>query len=680
MSNSTIPSYGELSETLINVLSLAINDNFSPEFQTYAKSFLQLSERPDGANLFPAEDANVIPLFFSENPDDNFPNTTGNLTNFLTASSDPNVLATEDQELKIIWGRHGSDSIFGFDPGVDNQGKRRIDFFTGDYIDEQIFLGGNDGSFREWQDRFILGDWQKPYYYEDDDTLGLNQFSLIIDFNSNQDIIELHGTAEDYKLVDTNLGKAIFWQQEDSYDLIAVTGGVYDLSLEGEYFEFKGDTPPETTIEEAEQIGTSSNDYLFASTTDDEGNVYVGGGTGGSLADTNLGARDAWVTKYDNHGNEQWSQQFGSEGTESLWDMASDGTNLYVAGNTTSELDNNTSQGGNDVYLAKYDSDGNQQWIKQYGTLTFDESFRVTADTSGNVYVGGHTIGGLAGDNQNVGQSLGMGVDGGVPSTDSYVAKYDTNGNEVWVQQFGTVTLDDNWGVAVDQEGNVFAGGNTKGNFGGENAGALGEYDNWLVKLNKDDGQVEWVQQFGVPDYDFLWDMETDSMGNFYATGWTLGDLGGENAGSYDTWLAKYDTNGNQLWIRQFGTSGDDSPYLNGLEVDSNDNVFLTGQTDGSLVGENAGSYDAWATKYDADGNQLWLQQFGTPDYDVASAVTADNYDNLYVSGMTEGSLGDTNAGAYDSWVAKLNSNTGTIQDFNNTETAQDFSDTNDII
>ena len=157
----------------------------------------------------------------------------------------------------------------------------------------------------------------------------------------------------------------------------------------------------------------------------------------------------------------QWSRQFGTTGSETIWDMASDGSNIYAVGNTSGELDNNTSQGGTDVFLAKYDSDGNQQWIKQFGTSTYDEAFSVSTDTSGNIYVGGHTVGGLAGSNQNVGQNVGA-----FPSTDSFVAKYDSNGNQQWIKQFGTPVLDDNWGVATDKDGNVYAGGNTKGDFG----------------------------------------------------------------------------------------------------------------------------------------------------------------------------------------------------------------------
>ncbi|AFZ24138.1 Beta-propeller repeat protein [Cylindrospermum stagnale PCC 7417] len=654
----TTKALHSVDEKITESLRSTLSDVLPDQLQTYIRTVLQFSGSPEGANLLTGPNTEIE--FFSQDTNKNFPNIFTKYSNVLTVSSEPNFITSEDQEVKIIWGRHGSDSLIGFDPGADLVGKRRIDTFVGDFIDEKLSLpSGALNTGKSWSDRFILGDWRKPFYVEDDQTLGLNQSALILDFNPTEDVIQLHGNRQDYELVNISLGTAIFWREKKGYDLIGVVGGVSDLSLKGDYFEFKGNTAPKTVLEKAEHIGTAANDYIFSSTVDAKGNFFVGGGTGGSLGGSNIGARDAWVAKYDSNGNQQWSRQFGSTGTESAWGMASDGRNIYVAGNIIGQLENNTVKGGNDAYLAKYDSDGNQVWIKQYGTYTLEESYKITVDTSGNIYTAGHTFGNLGGPNQN----LGQGEVFELPSTDSYVAKFDSNGNQLWVAQFGTITLDDNWGVATDNNGNVFAGGNTKGSFGGKNAGPAGEYDAWLVKLNKD-GQTDWVRQFGTPNYDFMWDIETDSLGDIYATGWTLGDLGGKNAGSYDVWLAKYNTNGNQLWIKQFGTSEDDAPFLDGIDIDSNDNIFLTGYTNGNLGGANAGSFDAWAAKFDKNGNQLWLKQFGTPDYDTATTVTADNYGRLYVSGITEGSLGATNAGSYDSWALKLDADTGKTQDF----------------
>lgn len=103
------------------------------------------------------------------------------------------------------------------------------------------------------------------------------------------------------------------------------------------------------------------------------------------------------------------------------------------------------------------------------------------------------------------------------------------------------------------------------------------------------------------------------------------------------------------------------------MKVDSNGNIFLVGYTNNNLGGKNAGSNDAWIAKYDSEGNQLWIQQFGTSKSDAATSVTLDQFGNVYVTGTSEGSFGGINAGSIDSWIAKLDSESGTLQDFSGT-------------
>ena len=223
----------EFSDSLITALTSALSDNFPDSLIT----FLSFLTPPKEFNLLAlagssggnASINDVIPLFFSENPDENFPNTITKYGDFLTTSSEPNILAADDQEVKFIWARHGSDNLIGFDPSTDHLGKRKIDIFTGDFTDEQLFgpLTGpvDESSFREWRDRFILGDWQQPYYVEEQPSnFGLKQFAFITDFNPSQDVIQLHGTRKDYRLVETELGTAIFWRQKTGFDLVALVG------------------------------------------------------------------------------------------------------------------------------------------------------------------------------------------------------------------------------------------------------------------------------------------------------------------------------------------------------------------------------------------------------------------------------------------------------------------------
>ncbi len=169
---------------------------------------------------------------------DYFTNLGLEIFDIFTPSSDYNAPRAE-QEIGIVWGRHGNDSLIDFDPGADQAGQRQIDIFFGDLVDEEIAelfgLVGEDleRTPRDWKDRFILGDWQQPYYVDGQPlTFGLNQFAVIADFSPSQDLIQLHGSPQDYHLVGSPLGTAIFWQQGIIPDLVALLPRVSGLSLD----------------------------------------------------------------------------------------------------------------------------------------------------------------------------------------------------------------------------------------------------------------------------------------------------------------------------------------------------------------------------------------------------------------------------------------------------------------
>jgi hypothetical protein len=228
-----------------------------------------------------------------------------------------------------------------------------------------------------------------------------------------------------------------------------------------------------------------------------------------------------------------------------------------------------------DAWLAKFDSDGNPIWQKQFGnddnSFFLHNSYAIDVDASGNVSLSGTSVKATA--------------EGAIlPTTDdAWVARFDTNGNQQWFQQFGTpndlVAFEESYALTLDKEGNAFTAGFTTGAIGSTPYNGL--YDAWLAKNDKNGNQL-WAKNIGTTDFDWAWGVDTDSEDNVYVTGWTLGNLGGTNAGSYDAWLAKYDNDGNQEWVHQFGTSGDDEAF--GIKVDSHDNVYVIGYTDGAFA------------------------------------------------------------------------------------------------
>ena len=92
--------------------------------------------------------------------------------------------------------------------------------------------------------------------------------------------------------------------------------------------------------------------------------------------------------------------------------------------------------------------------------------------------------------------------------------------------------------------------------------------------------------------------------------------------------------------------------------MDSNNNLYLVGQTEGNLDGNtNLGGNDLFLVKYDSAGTKQWTQQMGSSVDDAGHAITIDNFGDVYVAGTTYGSLdGNTNAGDADLFVAKYDS------------------------
>lgn len=580
-----------------------------------------------------------------------------NNNNTLQAYTPGSDIAAAFQPYQINWGRTGNDTLVGYNTLVSTQNSSTLDVFVGD-IEIPLLV---DPYPRNWHNKFVLGDWKQPYYANGNPfLLGLNDFGIIIDFEPNQDIIQLHGQASDYQTFESFLGTVVWHKQEvlpgiavpDVVAIILTTG----LDLNASYFQYTGYTPPTPSLTQAKQIGTDGFELGNSITVDKNGYVYVTGGTSGSLGEQNQGNRDIWFAKYDSQGNEIWRKQIGSNSFDFPFGISVDEQgNVYLAGSTQGDLGNSL-YSNTDAWIAKFDNNGDPLWLKQFGNGDYfaHATYALDVDFNGNISISGVSV-----KNTPEGSPL--------PTTaDAWVARYDTNGNQQWFRQFGvpndSTAFDESYTIALDNNDNVFTAGFTTGAIGTTPYNGL--YDAWLAKNDKNGNQL-WAKNIGTTDYDWAWTVDTDSQGNAYVTGWTLGNLGGINAGSFDAWLAKFDKDGNQQWVHQFGTSGDDEAFA--VKVDSNDNIYVTGYTNSAFAGHtNKGDYDAWTAKFDSLGNQQWIQQFGTTGTDQALDITVSS-SSVYVTGITDGSLGTANQGSFDGWVVKLNGENGNIENFTDT-------------
>lgn len=384
----------------------------------------------------------------------------------------------------------------------------------------------------------------------------------------------------------------------------------------------------------AYQFGTGSNEGGFAVATDSAGNVVITGFTLGDLEGTgsSSGAEDVIVRKYDARGRYIWSTQFGTITNDFGYAVAVDpDDNFVIAGNTAGGMDG-TNQGNFDVYLRKFDPEGNTLWTRQFGTPGIDTLEDMAIDSAGNIIVVGRTRGDLEGTNAG--------------SDDAFVRKYRPNGDIAWTRQFGTSGTDFARAVAIDEDDGVVVAGYTSGVLAGSfNSGA----DDAYVRKFDSEGETLWTRQFGTVATDLVQSVAVSPSGLIVLAGNTGGSLSGASNGSMDMFIRTYHPNGDHDKTVQFGSSAYDS--LNGVATDPSGNIFVTGYTGGALTGSNAGMNDAFLIKFLSNGTLDWTRQFGTEADDNSLGVATDASGMVYVTGHTRGDLVVTTAGQQDVFV-----------------------------
>jgi len=295
--------------------------------------------------------------------------------------------------------------------------------------------------------------------------------------------------------------------------------------------------------------------------------VYVAGWTSGAFpGQISSGSTDAFVRKYDTNGNEVWTRQFGTSGGDIANGISVNASGVYVIGSVSGTLPGQLSSGGRDAFVRKYDLNGNEVWTRQYPLVRVSG---ISVDASG-IYVAGGVSGTLSGQ-----------ISSG--STDAVVRKHDTNGNEVWTRQFGTEGYDGASGISVNASG-VYVAGNTSGAFPGQISS--GSTDAFVRKYDTNGNEV-WTRQFGSESSDAVTGVSVDASG-VYVTGEVISALPGQTylGGEGDAFVRKYDTNGVEVWTRHIGTNSWDFAY--GISVDAS-GVYVAGNTDGAFPGYTKG-------------------------------------------------------------------------------------------
>ncbi|MBV6480063.1 MAG: hypothetical protein HGGPFJEG_02897 [Ignavibacteria bacterium] len=408
---------------------------------------------------------------------------------------------------------------------------------------------------------------------------------LVSAYSSNAQVTQMWATESTYPGYCCAIGHSV---AVDNNGMVYSVGIVWDRAA----YLVKYNSAGSILWERKYENGPDSRGYCVA--VDNAGNVIMSGTTY-----SNPTGMNALVIKFNSNGDSLWTRIF-HRGFEDYTPKLKldDSGNVYVAGH--SQVTPGT---GFDNIVIKYNSSGVLQWSQTYNSSGTANDFVLgfDVDKNGNSYTTGRT---------------GLNV---------VTIKYNSGGTLEWINNYIGLPGIGSEGsfVKADNSGNVFVCGvhGTPGTGG----------DYLTMKLNATTGDSLWIRSYNGPCNGYLSDFATslavDGSGNVFVTGAST-SCSGRN---YDFATVKYNPNGVEQWVSRYdGAGANNGDYGKAIEVDEMGSIYVAGLSCES-------SFENFATiKYDKDGNQNWLQIYGSPTAAYTlNGMKIDNSGNVYVVGKS---------------------------------------------
>jgi hypothetical protein len=372
-----------------------------------------------------------------------------------------------------------------------------------------------------------------------------------------------------------------------------------------------------------------------------------------------------------------WGTYYGGAGSDFGNSCTTDvNGNVYLAGQNNSSSGIATTGahqaaygGGGDAFLVKFNSSGVRQWGTYYGGTSSDGASSCAADTSGNIYLGGHTqsSSGIAstGAHQTSRSSWSM---------DGFLVKFNSSGVRQWGTYYGGSGNEGSGDAsnicATDTNGNVFLAGNTTSNNRIATTGAHqatyggGSKDAYLVKFNSS-GVRQWGTYFGGTSSDVGSFCATDASGSSFLSGLTESSNGIATTGAHQTshsssvqdgFLVKFNSSGVRQWGTYYGGSRSNLQAF-GCATDGGGNAYLSGYTESytgiATTGSHqtswgGGTYDGFLVKFNSTGVRQWGTYYGgSGNEGDGNFCATDVNGNVYLAGQTNSSNRISSTGAH---------------------------------
>ena len=353
----------------------------------------------------------------------------------------------------------------------------------------------------------------------------------------------------------------------------------------------------------AKRVGGLENDNCFGITSDKNENIYLTGyftksiilGTD-TLIDTSLNRNNSFLTKLDLNGNVITSKKLGVKFAYSL--VLDNLNNVYITGTFDTPvyifgLDTLINHGDANSFLAKFDSNLNENWANSIISTRSNFANTIKIDSNGDIIISG-TFGSdslVIGNDTLINKSYGVNY-----NQDIYIVKYDSLGNTVWAKSAGGIGNEIVSSISMDRNGNVILIGYfdshilSVGNINLTNTTSDGSTDIYIIKYSHS-GALLWAKRIGGTLYEVSRNIITDSLGNSYIVGWfvsTIINIGNTtliNAavdGTPDIFIFKIDILGNVLWAKKAGGTGEDVCY--DIVEGTNGNIYVGGGFSSSSI------------------------------------------------------------------------------------------------